>query len=54
MAATITEKTGAEVTLEPGGRGEFTVWVGEQVVAEKTWNGFPKAGIVAERVAAAL
>jgi hypothetical protein len=24
-----------------GGRGEFTVWVGEQIAAQKTASGFP-------------
>jgi len=24
-----------------GGRGEFTVWVGDQMVAKKDLNGFP-------------
>jgi len=29
------------VTLEPGGRGEFSVWVDDAVVARKTLDGFP-------------
>ena len=53
MAAAITEATGQAVTLEPGDRGEFTVWVGDQVVAAKSWEGFPEAEVVAARVAAA-
>ena len=36
MAALIGSETGLE-----GGRGEFTVWVGEQTVAAKDRNGFP-------------
>ena len=54
MAATVTEATGAEVTLEPGDRGEFTVWVGDEVVAEKSWRGFPAPEVVVERVAEKL
>ncbi|MDQ3816999.1 MAG: hypothetical protein M3362_04825 [Acidobacteriota bacterium] len=30
-----------ETKLVEGGRGEFTVWVGEHVVARKGWFGFP-------------
>lgn len=54
MAAEITEKTGAPVALESGARGEFTVWVGEQVVARKTVDGFPQPEDVAARVQAQL
>ena len=54
MAATITAATGVAVDLEPGDRGEFTVWVAEEVVARKSWEGFPDAGIVVERVSEKL
>ncbi len=30
-----------EVALVPGDRGEFTVWVGEVMVARKDYSGFP-------------
>lgn len=32
---------GIETELIEGDRGEFTVWVGEQKVAEKGWIRFP-------------
>ena len=31
------------VTLTPGDRGEFTVWLGQHCLAEKTMFGFPTA-----------
>jgi predicted Rdx family selenoprotein len=41
VAALIKQQTGLEAALEPGGRGEFTVWVDAQKVAEKSRSGFP-------------
>ena len=41
MAAVIKAALGIEPELAEGGRGEFTVWVGDQVVAKKDSNGFP-------------
>ena len=41
MAAFIEEKTGIKPDVVAGGRGEFTVWVGEKRVAQKTAEGFP-------------
>ncbi len=41
MAAVIKAALGVEPELAEGGRGEFTVWVGDQVVAQKDSNGFP-------------
>jgi len=41
VAALIKQETGVEPELVPGGRGEFTVWVGEAQVAQKTALGFP-------------
>ena len=41
MAAVIKAALGIEPELVEGGRGEFTVWVGDQVVAQKDSNGFP-------------
>ena len=41
MAAVIKAALGIEPELAEGGRGEFTVWVGDQVVAQKDSNGFP-------------
>lgn len=33
--------TGIDAEVIEGNRGEFTVWVGNQRVAEKTADGFP-------------
>lgn len=54
MAALITAATGRPVDLEGGDRGEFTVWVDDEVVAKKTLMGFPDEDEVVRRVEAAL
>ena len=41
MAAFIEEKTGIKPDVVEGSRGEFTVWVGDKRVAQKTADGFP-------------
>ena len=41
MAALIKQDTGADTSVEPGGRGEFSVWVDGKKVAEKSSRGFP-------------
>jgi hypothetical protein len=41
VAALIKNATGADVDVVEGGRGEFTVWVGDQVVVQKSSLGFP-------------
>ena len=41
MAALIKKETGIDAEVTPGGRGEFSVWVGDTKVAEKTRTGFP-------------
>ena len=41
MAALIKQEVGVEPELFEGGRGEFTVWVGDAVVAQKDVQGFP-------------
>jgi hypothetical protein len=41
VAALIKKETGADSELIEGGRGEFTVWVGEELVARKDSEGFP-------------
>ena len=41
MAALIKQQAGAEVELIEGHRGEFTVWVGDRVVAQKNGQDFP-------------
>ena len=41
MAALIKNATGIEPEVVEGARGEFTVWVGDNRVAQKTGDGFP-------------
>jgi hypothetical protein len=42
VAALIKDAVGADTELVEGGRGEFTVWVGNEVVAKKDpLVGFP-------------
>ncbi|HEY3045795.1 MAG TPA: hypothetical protein VGJ39_17330 [Vicinamibacterales bacterium] len=41
MAALIKDALGIDSEVVEGGRGEFTVWVGDQVVAKKDTQGFP-------------
>jgi hypothetical protein len=41
VAAVIKAALGVDAELAEGGRGEFTVWVGDEMVAEKDSHGFP-------------
>ncbi len=41
MADLLKSELGVETDLVAGDRGEFTVWVGETLVAKKGWLGFP-------------
>ena len=41
MADLLKKELGVDTELVAGDRGEFTVWVGEEVVAKKNWLGFP-------------
>ena len=41
MAALIKQDSGMDADLEPGGRGELSVWVDGKRVADKTVKGFP-------------
>ena len=50
MAEQIRRELGVEPELVEGDRGEFTVWVGDRVVARKGWVRFPSD----ERVLAAV
>ena len=56
MAAYIKQEIGAEAEVVEGSRGEFTVWVGEERVAQKDLQGFPSDDevLVAVRQALAL
>ena len=54
MAALLRKELGAEVEMTGGDRGEFTVWVGDQLVARKGVLRFPSDQKVLETVRAAL
>ena len=54
MAALIKQDAGLESDLEPGGRGELSVWVDGKKVVEKTFRGFPGDKDVLKSVKAAL
>ena len=54
MAALIKQDAGVESDLEPGGRGELSVWVDGKKVVEKTFRGFPGDTDVLTSVNAAL
>jgi len=41
VAALIKAELGVDSELTEGGRGEFSVWVGDSVVAKKDADGFP-------------
>jgi hypothetical protein len=54
VAAAIKDALGKDVELVEGGRGEFTVWVGDQKVSEKGWIFFPEDDVVVKAVREAL
>ncbi len=53
MAAQLKQELGIDAELVVGGSGEFTVWVGEKKVAEKSWGRFPDPASVVSAVRAA-
>lgn len=50
MADLLKTELDVETKLIAGDRGEFTVWVGDRVVAAKNWLGFPADDKVLEAV----
>lgn len=54
MAALLERELGQPVTITPGRRGEFTVWVDQREVATKTIDGFPDDAECLEAVQDAL
>ena len=54
MAALIKQDSGLDADLEPGGRGELSVWVDGRKIAEKTIRGFPADADVVTSVKTAL
>jgi len=54
VAALIKDSLQLDAALEPGARGEFTIWVDDVKVAEKSRSGFPSEQAVVETVSKAL
>lgn len=54
VAAVIKEQLHQDAELEPGGRGEFSVWVNGHKIIEKTRTGFPGELSIVESLKAAL
>jgi hypothetical protein len=54
VAALIKQDAGVDTDLEPGGRGELSLWVDGRKIAEKTSRGFPADPEVLTIVKAAL
>jgi hypothetical protein len=54
VAELIKRELGIEPELVEGHRGEFTVWVGDQMVAKKGWIRFPADQRVLSAVQEAL
>jgi hypothetical protein len=54
VAALIKHRFNQDADLQPGSRGEFTVWVDGKKIAEKTRTGFPPDRTIADSVGAAL
>lgn len=50
MAAELKQELGVIAELLVGTSGEFTVWVDDRKVAEKTWRGFPEPDDVVDAV----
>lgn len=50
MAAQLKRDLHLDAEIIVGRRGEFTVWVGERKIAEKTSHGFPSDDAIVEAV----
>jgi hypothetical protein len=50
VAALIAEATGIAPEISVGGRGEFSIWMDETMVAEKSRKGFPPDDVVVRAV----
>ena len=54
MAALIKQAHGLDVDLEPGSRGELSLWVDGAKVAQKDSKGFPADAALSQKVKQAL
>jgi len=54
VAALIKQDLGVDTELVEGRRGEFTIWVGDEMVAAKDHDGYPAEPAVVAAVKAAM
>jgi predicted Rdx family selenoprotein len=54
VAALIKDSLELDTDIEPGGRGEFTIWVDGVKVSEKSRTGFPSEKAILEHVTKAV
>ena len=54
MAAQLKQALGIDAELVIGSSGEFTVWVDERKVAEKSWGKFPEPDAVVGAVRSSM
>ena len=54
MAALIKQELQLETDLEPGSRGEFSVWIDGRKIAEKTRTSFPTEPAIIAAIKEAL
>jgi predicted Rdx family selenoprotein len=54
VAALIKQDVNLDTDLEPGGRGEFSVWLDEVKIAEKSRTGFPSDQALLDAIKTAL
>jgi predicted Rdx family selenoprotein len=54
VAALIKDSLQLDATIEPGKRGEFSVWVDGAKVAEKSRTGFPSEKAIVDTVSQAI
>ena len=50
MAALIKQATGIDAGVEPGAVGEFSIWLNDRKVAEKSLKGFPSDDAIVKAV----
>jgi predicted Rdx family selenoprotein len=54
VAALIKTRFNQDTALQPGGRGEFSIWVDGKKIVEKTRTGFPSEAALIESLTTAL
>jgi predicted Rdx family selenoprotein len=54
VAALIKDQLSLDSDLEPGGRGEFSIWLDDKKIAEKSRSGFPSETAIVDLVRKAV